>query len=314
MRRVLGALCMLLTCGGSLDRPDVTEAELTAHIGALRETALARLNAYQARVMNTSYRLRQAGAPLCGDGVAPLLGAAIARRFEMTGTHARKQDVEDALGLGDRVKLIALVEGGPADRAGLRAGDEILEIDGTGARKSSFVLQALRESESGDPVILVARDGTEREVALPRVEGCDPGAFVRIASSANVVPHRGARDLLVSTGMVRFARDEDELAIAIAHQIGHFVQGSVRIPIPEHEVEADRIGLFIAARAGFDVSKAPAFWDRLAADEPWRIDRPVGDGSGRSLPHTAMAMRAPVVRATVQEIEELLRAGEPLRP
>ena len=82
------------------------------------------------------------------------------------------------------------------------------------------------------------------------------------------------------------------------------------------EPPADHLGLFIAARAGFDVSKAPGFWDRLAAEEPWKIHSDVSWGAGGRyrLWHTAMALRAPVIRATVEQIQGLMAAGALLDP
>ena len=65
----------------------------------------------------------------------------------------------------------------------------------------------------------------------------------------------------------------------------------------------------------FDVAKAPALWDRLAAEEPWRVHSDLKAFSGRyRLGHTAMALRAPVIRETVADIRRQLEAGAAVAP
>jgi predicted Zn-dependent protease len=97
--------------------------------------------------------------------------------------------------------------------------------------------------------------------------------------------------------------DDDELAIAIAHQIGHQLIGTFRTG--KDEPDADALGLRIAARAGFDIAKAPAFWERVASEEFWKISSDMG---GTYIPHGAMSRRMPAIRATIAA------AGNPLPP
>lgn len=312
----LGSLAFALLCAGSLDRPDVDESALEEHIDQLRQQALEDLVAKQARVARVGYRLAVGGAPLCGEKVAPLLGAAIARRYDLVQTHAHEEETEQALGLADEVKVVAIVEGSPADRGGLRVGDLILAVDGDSTPKTTQVFQGLRSSEAGEPTLRIGREGSQFDATLPRVEGCSHGVLVQVASEASAQPHDDRQDIVVLTGLVRFVRDDDELAIAIAHQMAHELLGTT---LPRHgsdEAAADRLGLFIAARAGFDVSKAPGWWDRLAAEEPWRVHSDVswGPGGRYRLWHTALALRAPVIRATVEQIQGLRAAGAPLDP
>jgi predicted Zn-dependent protease len=108
-----------------------------------------------------------------------------------------------------------------------------------------------------------------------------------------------------NTGLLRFVRSDDELAIVIGHEIAHavarhggermsqslaaalvaeialgrvdplvreavFVAYGLGVGLPfsrRHELEADRIGLFIAAAAGYDPAVAPELWRRMALQQ-----------------------------------------------
>ena len=81
------------------------------------------------------------------------------------------------------------------------------------------------------------------------------------------------------------------------------------------EIAADRLGLYLAARAGFDVAAAPGLWDRLAVEQPWSLSDDVEHyGSNSVPPHGYMASRAVAVRAIVAEIESKRDEGAPLVP
>jgi hypothetical protein len=104
---------------------------------------------------------------------------------------------------------------------------------------------------------------------------------------------------------------DDELAHAVAHQLAHQVQGSTMNISTDDEARADRLALYMVAASGFDISSAPAFWDRLTAVEPWKV---LFDNlSGRRL-HIAMPARAIAIREAVAEIREKVANEEPLVP
>ncbi|MDJ0865337.1 MAG: M48 family metallopeptidase [Myxococcota bacterium] len=299
-------LAALLGCA-SLDRPEIDREALGEHHELLRTEARQHLHAVYVRIQTVAVRLSLASAPLC-EHVGPVLGAAIARRKDFVAG-GNDTEVERTFGVSERVTVLALAEASPAGRAGLRPGDRILAVDGEEIDRTSDVFRRLRGSDAGSPTLRIEREGEIRELRLPRSDGCAQGFMVFVGSGADTVRHRNGQEVLVPTGLVDFARDDDELAIALSHQLAHNVLG--RMWRAEDEPPADRLGLFMAARAGYDVGKAPAFWDRLAADEPWKISDDMQ--GGRNL-HAAMALRAPVIRDTVEEIERRIAAGDPLVP
>lgn len=72
------------------------------------------------------------------------------------------------------------------------------------------------------------------------------------------------------------------------------------------EIEADRYGLYLAARAGYDVSNAAEIWRRLDKEYP-----STSDGGWT---HPASSQRFDLMKATAEEIAEKRAAGEPLLP
>ena len=299
-----------------MERPTPSEKDLEAHVQSLRKDARDEFRAKQARVLAVSHRLKTGAIDLCGEEVGPQLGATIARRLDLVGGTGKIEEMEDALGVEDKVKFLVVLDGSPADRAGLRSGDLILGVNGSATKKATDVFGELRSSTEGSIRLDLRREGSRMVATLPTVEGCNHGIFVRVDSDAITRPHDNRHDVVVSTGLVRYVRDDDELAIAIAHQIAHQLLGTPRPGRGSEEPPADRLGLFLAARAGFDVSKGPAFWDRLAADEPWRVHSDVswGPGGRYRLWHTGMALRGPVIRETTGRIRALIEAGAPLEP
>jgi putative serine protease PepD len=62
---------------------------------------------------------------------------------------------------------VPVTPGGPADRAGIRAGDVILSIDGRPVTESDELVVAIRARTPGEAVLLRVRtDGVERDVRV----------------------------------------------------------------------------------------------------------------------------------------------------
>ncbi len=130
----------------------------------------------------------------------------------------------------------------------------------------------------------------------------------------------GARKgtISITSGMMDFAESDDELATILGHEIAHVIlkhraprsfltrlwSPAARVAI---EREADYVGCYLAASAGFDVSKTPGLWRRIARAAPDLISSSPGlyEGSPE---------RVILVEATVREIREKQKRGIPLVP
>ena len=77
--------------------------------------------------------------------------------------------------------------------------------------------------------------------------------------------------MTVTSGMMDYASSDDELAMVLGHEFAHLLLGH-GWTLPRwrgaREAEADHLGLYLGARAGYRPAAALAFWRRLAVDQP----------------------------------------------
>ena len=129
-----------------------------------------------------------------------------------------------------------------------------------------------------------------------------------------LVRHEKAAEAIISGQLAQYllhvrrgALVEATLAVLLgAHTGGAITEASARAYSMEYEAEADYMGLYIAARAGFAIENAPPLWRRLAAISLRAVKE------GRTHPTTPARFVA--LRATIEEIEAKRAAGLPLLP
>jgi predicted Zn-dependent protease len=74
----------------------------------------------------------------------------------------------------------------------------------------------------------------------------------------------------------------------------------------EVEAAADYLGLYIMARAAYDIAEAPQFWRRIAANFPHMM--------AQAATHPGTSYRYVAMTKAVDEIKSKLAAGGPLMP
>ena len=129
----------------------------------------------------------------------------------------------------------------------------------------------------------------------------------------------------LTTGIVEFAANDDELALVIAHEMAHNVRGhrswldqrkvsrgllksldGSAGKIRKTEVEADYLALYFVERAGFRAEAAPGFWRRYG---PGSLLEIFSDGT-----HPGRASRISAAEQTIREIRSKRQANLPLTP
>lgn len=89
-----------------------------------------------------------------GSATYPIMGIAVDTRYNGTGALISSE-------------ANGVTEGGPADKAGLRAGDLIIAIDGVEVNTSDELIVAIRSRNVGDKVkIKFKRNAITREVSV----------------------------------------------------------------------------------------------------------------------------------------------------
>lgn len=305
MGRLLLAIVLLvaLACAPRLQRPGPRDWKISeADRIAIADEALRDWLELWNRLLETSHRVREAGAGDCRPDVSPLFGSFEARRDSFDQSAVVLSAATALFQLGERPTILALVGGSPLERAGARVGDQILEVQGKsvgwkGDPETMFVELA---PEDGGPVeVVLERGGEEVVVSVEQVFGCrntihfddSDHLSLRIgARRVKISPERWVIQVIVSRGLVELTRSSDELGAVMAHLVAH---GALALAerradkqadrrrkqpvLPDKEavtaleIEADRLGIEIAARAGYRASAARTFWERLALESPGRI-------------------------------------------
>lgn len=158
--------------------------------------------------------------------------------------------------------------------------------------------------------------------------------------------HADGDSIFVNYGLLRFIGSDDELAVVLGHEFSHNMMGhidarkqnlltggllgaaidviaasqgmstggsgselgaetalSYSIPF---EKEADYVGLYVAARAGYDIRTGPAFWRRMSIESP--------DNIYIAETHPTNPERFVALQKTIQEIDSKRRHGQRLLP
>ena len=271
------------------------------------------------RVLAVGWRLAEAAAELCGDA-RPGLGWSLHDLDQYRpGLRAAAASV---FGLGPgELGVLAVAPDGPAAQAGAREGDAVLAFGSlsfdrprqTSSQADSAALiratTAIAAATTAAPVTVRIRRGAQATdlTVRPRLHCPWP---VQVETSTRLYAASDGVRVAISSALADLARRDDDLAFVIAHEMAHNLRRPAetggRRGSRAREVEADRIGLILAARAGYDTSGAGRFvmtvGRRAGPRPPWL------DG------HPSAAERAQALERLHLWIEAERRAGRPLRP
>ena len=253
------------------------------------DQALLAMRVLDRRVATVGHRLAVANLDLCAAR-AWLPGFAV-HDLSQYGADYRPAAVR-AFGLDAGPGVLALAADGPAERAGLRADDILIAVDGQAppraalGRLGSFehmerILALLDQAfADGRADLQVARGGARRTVAIVAERGC--ASRFQLTPGRSLNAKADGRYVQVTAAIAEYVEDDVELAAVLAHEFAHNILGHrVRLDqagvsrgvlgnfgmsarrIRETEVEADRFSVYLMERAGYDPAAAVRFWSRF---------------------------------------------------
>lgn len=337
------ALVALAACSTTSVQPPTGSAQpvVPSSLPSASEPLLDALLARQDRVYHLVAPLIVKNAVLCKASARPLLGFTAKNKYSYPAD--LRAAAERRLKLGDTLQVMQVLEGSGAMRAGIRRGDLLQAIDGQplpqGAQAETEAARMLGPLLKNAPEVEIAvlRNGSPLALKVPLTTAC---AFtVDIGNAPQVNAYSDGRRILVTAGMLD-ALSDAELAFILAREMAHNVQqhartmqmratlagvidalaapkpdlsafgGSAGIRPMEEKLdqEADRIALFMLARAGQDTSTAIATMERLAQRYPATIS------NSYTAIHPWTDERAALMRATLAEIRQKQAAKKPLVP
>jgi hypothetical protein len=227
-------------------------------------------------VATIGYRLATANVDLCVEHMVDS-----GMLIETLGQYgaAFRPAARQVLGLSDGPTVALVVAGSPAERAGLKPGDVLVDADGlpfaaappdsaegrfAGVEAAMTALDAALAD--GKARLTIERAGQRLTVDLIGVVACKarfqlvPGDYADAVANGTWVQ--------LSTRMAGFATTPDELAAILAHELAHNALGHRKAEAKVqrlHELQADRLMPYLMARAGFDPGAGVVLWRRFQA-------------------------------------------------
>ena len=297
----------------------------------------------QTRVQRVAFPLLEAAAPFAGKRVRYCLGFYSVNRYSFSERFLAT--ASEVYGLGERLQVIAVVPGSPAERAGLLPGDQLTALNGVefaqGKEASEAMGNLLQEQLQPElrAVLTILRDKERKDLHITPIESAD---FPIILSHKHEVNAKATgKKVVVNRGLVRFAQSDGDLAFVISHELAHNIMHHVRAVMtnyaigtaldiaaasvgvitgnaigataaiaqaPAFEAEADYVGLYIMARAGLEIDHAAEFWREMAAISPGIMRKRI------PATHPTSPQRYIAMDATIREINQWKQEGRPLIP
>ena len=297
------AAAVLAACGGPSVAPD---RQAPSVLSAVDPADLENKFRDQRRLGATSFPILRAARAFCGDNTRPFYGLSAAETF--TEISFNGLEVVAPRGDGESLKVLYTVPYSPARYADLRNGDTILSVNGLRPEKSgSRILFDAMAQRTDDPIwLLTQRRGAKRMVRLDAVEICD--IPVELAGTPGALSWAAGGKVKVGKGMMRLAGNENELALIIAHELSHVIlnhtSSFIGTGAANLESDADYMGLYLMARAGYRPQTGLALFRRLASYP----------AINNSLYYPTLDRRCAALARTIEEIAAKRDAGLDLIP
>ncbi len=290
----VGAAILLTSCAteGAWDDSDIAlETSGPAHLKQLVEM--------QDRLEDISGRLLIKNTDLCQRQLRNILGFSVANKYSYSTANAAL--AESTLGLSNYLQVMNVIPGTGAERAGLKRGDILINIDGRSAPQGSnaeheavqMLSSAVAEGRSIS--ITISRSGTHRTMVIPLTLAC--GFHVELGQSAAVTAFSDGNRIMVTEGMMFYAKSDDSLAYVVAKEMAHSVLNHPKLvkntakaktlidnliqtppksanmaglkPMPKRfDIDADAVSLAMLVRGGYNIDGTTRFWRNMAYHFP----------------------------------------------
>lgn len=306
------------------------QVEVTPQVAAAAEV-LTRMAAQQDRLYRVAAPLLIDNAELCTKHARNLLGFTAKNRYAYPGQYNEAAHL--VLGMGERLQVTNVLVGSGAARAGLRQGDRLLAAgatplpEGPNALSGAGAVFGPIVSKQATLPLSIERDGKPRDLSIPVTRAC---AFaIELGNADNVNAYADGSRVMVTRGMIGFTQNDDELAYVVARTMAHNMlghagtqrnaatigsiidnlttinpdtsmligSGGIRAMPADADTAADRLAIYLLARADYRIEGASAFWKRLAAVHPAKVL------NGYTANHPATPARVAAIDKAVAEVK-----------
>lgn len=327
----------------STSRITYDTAELDAEEVLQRELALKKYLSYKQRLHKVSYPILKSASQFCSNKQLNSIGAQGIASADFEG--GWKVTANKIFG-GDEFIITWVAENGPAAKAGLAINDKVLALNGVSygnnqQQHKKFYAETAQIKTSESPITYLKIKRNQQLINLTINQERICGYPVVLADSDSVNAYADGKRIIITKGMLRFARDDQDLSLVIAHELGHNLMGHLDKKqsnsmlgtlldlaaaangintrgtfgnagasafSQDFEAEADYVALYYMNAAGLPLEGVANFWREMAAEHPRSIR------SNHSASHPATSERFLAISKTINEINNKIAAGEPLTP
>ncbi len=338
---ILIALLLTSACAPTTKVPKISDEMAAYEAEKQREMAVVEFVKLQRRLERIGFRILRANASLCGKNRTYSCGFIYLARGIIPKEY--REAYRRLFGIKNLPTVLYVIPGSPAEAAGLKEGDVIYAINQNplppnkeGVKKFNKILN---NNHGEDIVLSIERQSQRMDITIKPVCICNYPIILKNSDEVNAFAD--GRYVVVFSGMMRFLNSDDELALVISHELAHNTMGHIKkqavnrtigtllgaivseltgvnvtrigaqtgqlLFSQEFEAEADYVGCYYAARAGYDVSKAAQLWRRMAATHPAAINL-------KGSTHPSTAKRFLAIEKTAEEINQKIKNGKPLIP
>jgi hypothetical protein len=321
---------------------EATRPSAPPPVSAAEEQGLRTLIAQHDRLYRVAAPLLVNNPQLCRSNARNLLGFTAKNKYSYSQEFANA--AQYSFGLDERLQVMGVLPGSGAARAGVQRGDNLIAVEdqampqGENAERQAALILAPLVTGRSSLKLTVLRNGSNLSLDVPLTNACAFG--IELGNADTVNAYSDGHRVLVTRGLLGFTRSDDELAYVLAKEMAHnalahasrqkmsatmggIIDNLVRIrpdmstmvgmagvrPMPaELDVTADRLSLYMLARAGYNIDNVVPFWQRLAAQYPATVL------NGYTAMHPDTAKRIAAMERTVADIRSKKAANRDLMP
>jgi hypothetical protein len=324
-------------------RVNYDTAELAAEAALQREMALKKFLNYSVRLEDVSYPILRAATKFCPEDLVNSFGAAGSASTDFSNEW---YSVANKVLGGTGFTITWVANNGAASRSGIAVNDKVISVNGVNfseepkqLEKFYAELNRVRTSRDIEATLILKRGQQLLDLNINLEKTC--GFPVVLSNSSEVNAYANGKQIIITKGMMRFARDDQDLALVIAHELGHNLMDHIDKKVNNRllgsivdiaaaaygvntqglfrnagtqafsqyfEAEADYVALYYMHAAGLPLDGVADFWRDMAAEHPANI------GSNHSASHPATSERFVAISKTIEEIDRKVASGQPVTP
>jgi len=205
--------------------PSINQAEIDMEAERQKRLSYAKYIDQMSLVKSIGFKINSVNADICNktdfnSGLTfaneNVMGLKIAKFFP------------SKINLGSQVSIINIVKNSPADKAGLALGDIILEVEGYTFPEGKNALKKISKhfkdiEEKKIKKIKIDRNGEILTFDINQTKICN---YPIIFTQDKIVnAYADGKSIIMTQGMVDYARDDNEIAMVIAHELAHNDRG-----------------------------------------------------------------------------------------